>query len=418
MKRRADQSPSSFDPAIELEAFAKTEKLKYQQIPGLAQDSASDRSYLNEIIFRDDLAGKSVFDIGSNLGYFCIEALRRGAAEAIGIDPDAENIRKANRIAELSRLRPAYIQADFESHDWGEQKFDIILCLNVLHHMFDPVHALRKMMRLARDRVIIEFAVPRLTDVLRGKLSLSALPGLFGPSIVLGEPKYYSDGSRTFLFTEKAMRILFNKHHAVFEPVQITRSPFKGRLILEARRRKIDHLVVIAGPTASGKSTLIEKLRSDPALRQKFSMQDALWPVCNAGSMQLPPGRVESAIFHFDLLRPFGRSLRTIDRDISIELMKTADRVNIFTLIASPETMRQRLLKEMSEKGKNRRHRNIYDSYRSPGFVEQWYEQWFHVCDELTPRPEQKLVTSQVNGGYELHDMTCFKSLLETIGVR
>jgi len=42
--------------------------------------------------------------------------------------------------------------------NFGQRKYDVVLGLNVLHHMFDAVHSLRKMMALARRRVIVEVA--------------------------------------------------------------------------------------------------------------------------------------------------------------------------------------------------------------------------------------------------------------------
>jgi len=119
-------------------------------MPGLTQAEAADRSYLNNAIFQWENGDISLLDIGNNLGCFCLEASKRGFEQAVGIDPDVDNIRKADRVAKIFKSNAKYIEGNFESYDWGERKLDVVLCLNVLHHRFDPVHAIRKMIHLAQ----------------------------------------------------------------------------------------------------------------------------------------------------------------------------------------------------------------------------------------------------------------------------
>jgi 2-polyprenyl-3-methyl-5-hydroxy-6-metoxy-1,4-benzoquinol methylase len=85
-----------------IQDLLEREKLVYQKIElpyGLAT-SGKDRSQTSDMIFADSIKGKSVLDIGCCLGYFCHEAIRRGASRVVGIDVDENRIRQARQIAD------------------------------------------------------------------------------------------------------------------------------------------------------------------------------------------------------------------------------------------------------------------------------------------------------------------------------
>ena len=165
----------------------------------------------------------------------------------MGIEPEVESIRQAREIARLCNVEPNYLCGDFEELDFGEETFDTVLCLNVMHHMFDPVGALRKMIGLARRRIVIEFAQPRFWHLLGLSLSQRRVGVNSLPLLLLGEVRKSRDVlSRSFLITSKAFEVLFNQHTGLFEPVTIHASPFKDRGILVANKRRIKHFVVVA----------------------------------------------------------------------------------------------------------------------------------------------------------------------------
>jgi 2-polyprenyl-3-methyl-5-hydroxy-6-metoxy-1,4-benzoquinol methylase len=391
----------------EIERFLAREKLKYQRLEvGTAATPGHDRSYLNPIIFGGGFEGQTLLDIGSFLGYFCIEALRRGGRAATGIEPDEESCRQAAELARLAGVAPEYVNGDFETWDWGGRTFDTVICLNVLHHMYDAVHSLRRMMDLARRRVVLEFAAPRLGDVLSGMVNPLALAAAHSSAVVLGSPKRtVNAASRTFLFTPRSMRVLFNAHTAAFEPVAITRSPFKGRLILEANKRRIGHLAVIAGPTSSGKSTLMARLETDAALRARLGLEGDGWLADNAHLDRLPRGRIERLMLHYDILRPYGRSIRTFHRDPALDIMTVADRISVLTLVAPTATLRRQI--EEGELAGSRfklrkRQRDIRARYDSAEFLSNWYDQWFRFLERHEEKCGSHLVTADGEGRYEL----------------
>ena len=384
--------------ATSLEEYFRRENLRYQSFgsQGDGESGAHDRSYLNEAIFGGGIDGRSVLDIGCNLGYFCIEALRRHAASATGIDPDATTIGQAREIARLSGLAPEYVCGDFEAASW-DGHFDTVLCLNVLHHLYDPVGAIRKMIRLATGRIVIEFARPTAWDLFKRSGNPLLAAAASSPVIVLGDPNKKHPMSRSFLFTGKAMEVLFNGHTELFEPLILRPSPFKGRQVAVANRRRIGHLVVVAGPTSSGKSTLIDRLRSDGSLRSKYGLGDGDLVFALDQKTQLPTGPLENVVLHYDLLRPYRRSIKTYTRDPRCDFFEVADKITVVTLLSAREVLRGRLganAERAPWRGSrlSERHRELYDRYGEPDFLQAWYDRWFAFCDRFADRLRENVL--------------------------
>jgi 2-polyprenyl-3-methyl-5-hydroxy-6-metoxy-1,4-benzoquinol methylase len=394
-------APENAEPGafFQLGEFSRRETLKYQsfEIASGEKTAGHDRSYLNELVFAGGIDGQSVLDIGCNLGYFCVEALRRNAASATGIDPDAATLRQSREIARLSGLDPDYICGDIESWDPQGRSFDTVLCLNVLHHLYDPVGAIRKMIRLARRRIVIEFAQPTVWDLFKR----SGNPLLAGvsaaPIIMLGNPGKSHAMARSFLFTGKAMETLFNGHTELFEPLILRPSPFKGRQVAVANKRRIRHLLVIAGPTSSGKSTLLDRLRSDPSLRSDMGLGDTNWTIPTDNQEPLPTGPIDGLVLHYDLLRPYNRSTKTYCRDPRCDFFEVADKITVLTLMSPREVLRRRLVTSRKKspwrsRRLSARHRALHERYGDSGFLQEWYAQWFAFCDRFAERTRENLL--------------------------
>lgn len=86
------------------------------------------------------LAGARVLDIGANTGYFSFGAIAAGAREVIAVEGNpehAEFIRSAAaQLGLADRLRVQSGYYGFGDDEAGE-RFDIVYCLNVLHHLGD-----------------------------------------------------------------------------------------------------------------------------------------------------------------------------------------------------------------------------------------------------------------------------------------
>ncbi|KAA6184675.1 class I SAM-dependent methyltransferase [Thiohalocapsa marina] len=88
---------------------------------------------------RLSLRGLSLLDIGANTGYFSFAALEAGAARVVSQEGNAEHAHfialAAQSLGVNDRLevRPHY----YSFTDPSAERFDVTLCLNVLHHLGD-----------------------------------------------------------------------------------------------------------------------------------------------------------------------------------------------------------------------------------------------------------------------------------------
>jgi 2-polyprenyl-3-methyl-5-hydroxy-6-metoxy-1,4-benzoquinol methylase len=223
-----------------VEEFLRTTKFSgYQSVPlpfGLTVPG-TDRKACADRVLPHDLNGKSVLDIGTYYGYFLVEALRRGAVSATGVEADPERVEIARAIGELHGNRYEIIRGRLEDIDLS-RKFDVVLFLNVLHHVKDPIEAIRRLASLTRERLVVEFSVANSPSLLKSvsskdgsrilrkakaRLRAAVLDFVAGdlPVITVGNRPYH----RTFFFNPEAFKNLFVTHLQLFEDVEIRPSP-------------------------------------------------------------------------------------------------------------------------------------------------------------------------------------------------
>ncbi|MCB1378330.1 MAG: methyltransferase domain-containing protein [Alphaproteobacteria bacterium] len=230
-------------PKERIEALLRSEDYSYQRIelphglmtPGKARAASAAQ------IFPDDLTGKTVLDLGCNHGFFCFEAVKRGAARVVGIDYSPEIIRRAKLLAEAMGVTVEFEVRDI-NHQPITERFDYVLCLNLLHHLDDPLLQLDRLMRAADERLVLEVAGVSLFDYVR---RLEVMP-LFGflmgafPVIYVARvaAKRDAPAKLKYYFTRKAMRRLFAFRSDLYPTVEFPRSPHKGRYLVIAHRRR------------------------------------------------------------------------------------------------------------------------------------------------------------------------------------
>ena len=369
----------------------ESEHVKYQNIDlgGGAATGGHSRNSMDQVLFGSDLTGLSLLDIGSSLGHFCLEALKHGAAAATGLETSPERLRHAREIAAVVDPRAEYIPADFEEWSAPPRSYDVVLCLNVLHHLYDPIAAIRKIMSITRNRFYLEVAPVTRKEIFKFANPLTLWGGPNAPIMLLGNPRNsLRAANRTFTFTKKAMSVIINGHSKAYEPIHFHPSSFKGRWIVEARRRQIDHLVVVAGVTSVGKSTFIEKLNA-PEMRARFGI-DGDFEVASANTIDgLPAGPHKTVVYHYDILRPFDRPLHSHGRDPAFHLLSSANRITLITLANSGEALRGRLATaepRPSGRKAQARHAVVLKQYENPAFLSSWYDAWLEAAHKYMGR--------------------------------
>lgn len=99
--------------------------------------SKYERQRLDYILDHISMKGKSVLDIGGNTGYFSFESVKAGCSFVDyyeGNKVHAEFVNIAKGIYEPSKV---YVYPEYFNFGEEHRVYDLILCLNVLHHLGD-----------------------------------------------------------------------------------------------------------------------------------------------------------------------------------------------------------------------------------------------------------------------------------------
>lgn len=122
--------------------------MSYQSFPWELGASSSLKK-LN-CLYIPNLKGKSVLDVGCNLGFFCGYAAFQKASYVLGIDKDTSFIRQAKQL---------FPQCHFRCMDWNnldDTKFDVILFISAIHYADDQKGMLDFLMsRLNKNGILI-----------------------------------------------------------------------------------------------------------------------------------------------------------------------------------------------------------------------------------------------------------------------
>lgn len=87
-----------------------------------------------------DFSGKSLLELGCNLGLLSSFATLYGATEAVGVDMDPMILRAASLVASTLGASARFEKADLSQGDWEEQLGgrDIVAAMSVVHWLPDP----------------------------------------------------------------------------------------------------------------------------------------------------------------------------------------------------------------------------------------------------------------------------------------
>jgi SAM-dependent methyltransferase len=226
-------------PREEVERFVnETTFSGYQRMPlphGFAVPGRDMRPRIDEVLGSIDLQGRSLLDVGTNYGMFPWAAVERGASRAVGLEPNPQHFAVSRRIAELNgdrwEVRPNRVE-ELEP----DEQFDVVLFLNVLHHVLDPVDAVRRLVAVCRGEMVIEFCLPDDSEYLVHLYDRSVEPSRWTwyrakvlshvirpftnhlPLMAVGNMPY----DRTFYFSPRAFDHLFRVHLGWFDRIRFT----------------------------------------------------------------------------------------------------------------------------------------------------------------------------------------------------
>ncbi len=102
--------------------------MPYQLVDGVGERDCNSRWEM----FKPEVKGKRVIDLGTNLGYFANRALEEGAASVTAIDHDRAILESAKRVHPNLNGACQYLDLD-ETMPAGE--FDVCFCMSVWQHL-------------------------------------------------------------------------------------------------------------------------------------------------------------------------------------------------------------------------------------------------------------------------------------------
>ncbi len=380
-------APASTWSRARIEDLLRRESFTYQAIklPYGLSTSGHDRSGTARLVLPEDLSGQSVLDIGCSLGFFCFAARSRGAGRVLGLDLEAENVRKARILADILGEPVEFAQHDVEKQPI-DGRFDHVLCLNVLHHLADPISALDRLIAATNRRLVLELATFGLHD--RRKLGIGWAQQLLlarAPMMVVGRGAA-SEGIKQFYLTPPAVDNLLRFRRGCFASVEIIPSDYKDRFIVVAHKRRIGHLIAVCGPAGSSRQDVIRRIGAGevPALSRRLGPAGRPAPATLRADRYYEPGPAEHArlFFDYDILRPFTLGAVTFSHDPALDVLDTADATTIVTLWAPPERLAEGIQTELGAARGRARKRLLRarEEYDDPHRLIRHYRAWFDHC--------------------------------------
>jgi SAM-dependent methyltransferase len=209
------------------------EPFEYQRVSELVEVNASnfvqgDRAQTAKVIFSSDVKGGSVLDIGCAGGYFCFEAEKAGATRVLGVELKDTRYRQSLLTKRLTNSSVNFVQTSLYDLDTTE-KFDVVLFLNVIHHLNEPMRALELLSSITSKRLYLEF--PTLTDhKFLSTISLGFWSKLINNFPLIGV-SLEAEAGQTFVFTKSAIERILVKNLKAFSKVEFVESHIPNRLL-------------------------------------------------------------------------------------------------------------------------------------------------------------------------------------------
>ena len=231
--------------------------MPYQTFPWQSGDSNS----FNKLaaLYLPDISGKTVLDVGCNLGFFCGYAAFQGAASVVGIDKNPEFIAQAKNF---------FPQCSFYCQDWQslDGQYDIILFLSALHYAED-------------QKEILDFLMSHLTPNGLLVLELGIAPGSEDQFVAVKrsiDTRFFPTQTKFAAMTQNYV------YKCIGHSVQQAGDPIP-RFVYHLRH-KLPTAILLMDEHYSGKSTIAEAFFNEKILRISG---DYLYYLLSKNSMQI-----------------------------------------------------------------------------------------------------------------------------------
>ena len=131
---------------------------RVEVLPGVFTPGINDSdTVLAGLELPQDLSGARVLDIGARDGFFSLICEQRGAQRVVAVDHQDVNKTGFPILQEIFDSRVEYVTEnvyDLSMEKHG--KFDLVLCLGLLYHLRDPLHALSAIRQVCDSILYVE----------------------------------------------------------------------------------------------------------------------------------------------------------------------------------------------------------------------------------------------------------------------
>jgi tRNA (mo5U34)-methyltransferase len=115
--------------------------------------------FIEEQLDAIDFRGKSILDIGCWDGYWSFYAEKRGAAAVLAVDDFTQNWSDSKGIYLAKELLASNVEVvpDRSVYDLAslDRRFDIVMCLGLYYHLWDPFYAFAQIRHCCRDGAVV-----------------------------------------------------------------------------------------------------------------------------------------------------------------------------------------------------------------------------------------------------------------------
>lgn len=109
-----------------------------------------------KMLNREDVVGKTILDLGCNIGNNCIVATQLGAAKAVGVDYSPRLISVAIRLNSYFSLPCDFMVHDLNSRLTGVEPADTVFCFSLAKHLERPLALYESIMDLTKSVLYFE----------------------------------------------------------------------------------------------------------------------------------------------------------------------------------------------------------------------------------------------------------------------
>src|SRR3989338_7183020 len=227
-----------------------------EQLSGRAEFLAqSIRKSILECFAESEIQTLSILDVGCYDGWILHQLSDLPFARMVGIEPRRKNIIKGQKIREILNIKT---RAEFKVGDINsiEEKFDVVICVGLLHHLEITALALRRLKAICRRMIFIEticLSSKHITRAVARELELKDIMyfnkekicGLIGQKF---ESSYY-DGSAINLSIVSVPAIeslTMHMNMCGFEDIKVVVSPRAYRAAVWKNKRPFNAVCISA----------------------------------------------------------------------------------------------------------------------------------------------------------------------------